>query len=96
MLEKTDGKRREQQRMKWLDSITDSMDVNLSKLQETVEDRGAWRAAAHGVTRSLTQLKRYKTTDQTQSLKTFVIICDQYFRFKKACIEFAMLKLYMF
>ena len=37
------------QRMKWLDSITDSMDMNLSKLQETVEDRGAWHATVHGI-----------------------------------------------
>ena len=43
MLGKTEGKRRKRcQRMKWLDSITDSMDMNLSKLQEIVEDRGAW------------------------------------------------------
>ena len=41
----------------WLDSITDSMDMNLSKLQETVEDRGAWKAAAHGVTKSRIQLR---------------------------------------
>ena len=41
--------------MKWLDGITDSMDVNLSKLWETVKDRGAWRAAAHGI------LELYKT-----------------------------------
>ena len=40
------------QRIRWLDSITDSMDMNLSKLQETVEDRGAWRASVHGVTES--------------------------------------------
>ena len=42
--------------MKWLDSITDSMDMNLSKLQEMVEDRGAWHATVHGVTKSSTQL----------------------------------------
>ena len=46
MLGKIDGrKKRGQQRIRWLDSITDSMDMNLSKLQEIVEDRGAWRAA---------------------------------------------------
>ena len=53
MLEKIEGKRRRsQQRMKWLDFITDSMDMNLSKLQEILEDRGAWNAPVHGVTES--------------------------------------------
>ena len=50
MLGKIEGKRRGQQRMRWLDSITDLMDMNLSKLQEIVEDRGAWCAPVHGIT----------------------------------------------
>ena len=57
MLGKFESKRRKGwQRMRWLDSITDSMDMNLSKLLETVEDRGVWYSAVHGAAKSWMQL----------------------------------------
>ena len=56
MLGKTEGRRRGQQKMRWLESITDSKDMSLNKLKEIVKDREAWHVAVHGFTKIRTQL----------------------------------------
>ena len=70
MLGKIEGKRRGQQRLRWLDSMTDSMDMSLSKLRKILEDRGRWHATVRGVAKSWTQL-----SDRTTTTAIYVCIC---------------------
>ena len=76
MLRKIEGQRRRGwQRMKWLDSITDSMDMNLSKLWEIVEDRGAWWATVYGLSKCETQLRDWTTSATMNNSKLYKCGC---------------------
>ena len=80
ILGKTEGRRRKGwQRMRWLESITDSVGMNLSKLQETVKDREAWCVAVHGVTKIQTQFCDWTTTTKLSSIDEVAKTTDMYF-----------------